>query len=107
MDYSILLLLIFNSLVIIGFNRITEYGLDVDRKPVDKDILWFVRWYSLKWIGRTLSKPICTCIVCMSSLHSVYVFWFVYDFTLINLYLWGIYMLSLAGIGSLYERFSD
>jgi len=106
-DYSIFATLILNALVIIGFNRITEYGLDVNRKPVDKELLWFVQWYSRKWIGEWWSKPICTCPVCMSSLHSLYVFWFAYDFTLYNLYLYALYVLALAGICTVYGRFFE
>jgi len=107
MDYTIFTILTLNFLLILGLNRTSEYGLDVDRKPIDKDMLWFIRWYSVKWLGKWWSKPICTCVVCMSSLHSVYIFWFAYDFTLHNLYLYTIYVLALAGIGALYERISD
>lgn len=104
MDYTIFPILILNFLALLGFNRITEYGHDVNKEPVDKEFLWFIRWYSIKWLGKTLSKPVCTCVVCMSSLHGLYVFWFAHDFTLHNLYIYGIYTLALAGIGAIYER---
>lgn len=105
MGYSIFILLLLNLLVIVGFERITQYGYDVDKKPVDKEALWFVRWYSKKWLGG-FSKPICTCIVCMSSLHSTYVFWPHFSFGWYNLYLYGVYVLALAGLSAIYDRFS-
>ena len=98
-----LLLLAFNLLVIIGINRITEYGHDVDGKPIDKEFAWFIRWYAKKWLG-WWAKPVCTCIVCMSSLHSLYIFWAFHGFVWFNLYLYVVYMLALAGISAIYER---
>jgi len=100
-----LLLLLLNLLVIVGFERVTRYGLDVNRKPMDKEALWFVRRYAKAWLGKW-SKPVCTCIVCMSSLHSVYIFWPVYGFEWYNLYLYAVYVLALAGLTAIYDRIS-
>ena len=71
---ELLILLFLNSLLIIGFNRATEY--DESNYVIEsKNILWFVRYYLIKTIGPFYTKPICSCVGCMASLHSIAPFW--------------------------------
>lgn len=74
-------------------------------------ILWFVRYYSLKYIGDKWSKPIITCPTCMSSFHSTY-FYFGYYFlmsgiTEMNFILYVPYVFTLAGLNTLVTSLID
>lgn len=39
-----------------------------------KNIFWKVKYFSLKYLGEFLAKPICTCPICMSSIHSIIIY---------------------------------
>lgn len=105
---DILLLLIINSFVCYGFYHATVYHTYeqvADIKPAaDKGVLWFVSY----WVKGTIwEKPVCNCLTCMASLHSVYVYWSFMDWTLDNLYVYPVYILSLAGFNTLLDVFTD
>lgn len=80
---EVLLLLWVNAFAIVGFYISTRYNVHPQGKKNedgadcygimkhDKMVLWFVRYYSLKWFGEWYSKPVCECVRCMSSLHSI------------------------------------
>lgn len=81
-----LLLAFCNSLLIIGLFESVQFEVDEYKKwkkpeelePGDfayKMIFYkFALWARIKF-GEFWSKPVITCCVCMSSLHSTYVFW--------------------------------
>lgn len=89
---SLLLLMFFNALYIVGFYRACEYsyhpeaiaGIDFIPEGSDENgiieeskmILWQVRHFCLNTFGDKWSKPVCTCISCMASLHSILPFCF-------------------------------
>lgn len=85
------ILALINVFVIVGFYKSTEFTLKDKNASITKDtkvsdiddkmLLWFVRFYAIKHLGR-LSKPITTCIFCMASLHSLYVYFSFYDFNM-------------------------
>lgn len=93
--------LILNALEITGFYIATWYKQadPKDHQPEEetKMAFWWVKFYSLKWLGPFLSKPICTCPPCMASLHSLW-FWMFFDFSPQMLAVFILYMLALCGL---------
>lgn len=102
MDYSILLLLILNSLYIFGFSTATDYEETVDFKPDpdDRQILWRISWY-LRDAPRWVQNPICYCVVCMASLHSWPYLLFHHELTLLNGATYIIYIFALSGFNAI------
>ena len=113
---ELLFILLINMLVIIGFNRATEFDfkqykrgdkMTTSRTRIEegsKMIFWFIRFYSLKYLGKFWSKPICTCPTCMASVHSTYVyafFLFMVHFQIEWIVFYPIYILALAGLSSI------
>ena len=97
---ELLLLLIFNSLYIFGFSSATEYGLNVDKEPNDKELLWFIRWY-LRNAPDWIQKPIFGCVVCMASVHSWPYLLFNHELTLLNGATYIIYIFALSGFNAI------
>jgi len=99
---EILLLLLFNSLYIFGFNNATRYTEDVDRQPDpnDREVLWFMRWW-LKDAPVWLKNPLFDCVVCMSSLHSWVYLVFNHELTLTNGITYIIYIFALSGFNKM------
>lgn len=89
---------------------------NMELKNVDTQynmILWFIRYYSLKYIGDYWSKPIITCPTCMASIHSTY---FYFSYVAINnsdesistiLIFYPAYVIALAGLNTLITSFID
>lgn len=109
---DLMLMGIFNAMVIFGVNKATffeychpdddaqfcdEYGVDKDSKMVG----WWLRYYSLKWCGQFLSKPLFTCPPCMASVWGTLVYWLSTPVTMNNLALWPLYILMLSGLVAL------
>lgn len=80
---GLLMLSYLNGLYIVGFYNACLFTFHPER-VVSKDgadslgvmndtkmIFWKLRYYSEKRLGYFWSKPICTCVSCMGSLHSV------------------------------------
>ncbi len=70
-----------------------------------KGILWFIdKWSKGKWFY----KPLCGCLPCMASFHSIYPYWiFMYACDEINLdalLYYPVYVLALSGINYLIDR---
>lgn len=69
-----------------------------------KEIFWFIKYYSKKWLGDYWCNPIACCPVCMSSLHSAWGWIPIYSilpFTWWLIYIHAIYILALAGLNKL------
>lgn len=123
MIYSILQLALINAFIIIGWywsalfdwNSNSTHTINlktVTTKDIDgesKMINWWIRFYSLKWFGEKWSKPIITCPVCMSSVHSIYIYWSLRPFntcsTFVEILLYILYILLVAGIGAVLIQF--
>jgi hypothetical protein len=94
-------LLAFNALEITGFYTATWYKqIDPKRHEPEEDtkeVLWWVKYYSLKTFGTYWSKPICTCPPCMASLHSLW-FWVFHSFTLQTVVIYIFYVFALCGV---------
>ena len=97
---ELIMLLLFNSLLIVGIYNAVDYELDVDKKPINKKILWFVSWHTRN-LSTWITNPIYGCILCMASFHSVYIYWFMYDFTIYNAVVYLFYIFALSGLNHL------
>ena len=105
---DLLILLLFNSALCFGFWNACNY--EPFKHPYQhgeeiKGVLWFIdKWSSDKWFY----KPLCGCLPCMASLHSIYPYW-VYMTITNNLYwysvaLYPVYVLALSGVNYLIDR---
>lgn len=115
LDLAILLL--FNSALCFGFWNAclyevkdggiqigSEYELELKKIEI-KGVLWRLeKWASNKWFY----KPLCGCISCMASLHSIYPYWtYMCATNSINLnavLFYPVYILALSGLNYLIER---
>lgn len=110
-------LLIGNTLFIIGlynaaaYRRCTDveqgqpycnkYGIDTE----SQNVLWFVQYYSLKYFGQYLSKPICTCPKCMASVWGTA--WYLAANGFDNLWMLPVYVLVLSGLVGIVSKFTN
>lgn len=105
---DLLILIIFNSLLCFGFWNACNY--EPYQHPYQnggevKGVLWFVeKWSKDKWFY----KPLCGCLPCMASFHSIYPYWiFMYMSNAINvnsLLFYPVYILALSGLNYLIDR---
>ena len=106
---TLILLAIVNGLMIIGFYEATQYKEENvitetgwGKKVTEKMALWFIPYYGNKIIPKFWTKPLYSCTVCMSSIHSSYVYWgFMYCANHINtiaIAVYACYILLLAGV---------
>ncbi len=101
---EIALLLILNSLVIIGLHRAALYYVNPEDGTIlqdSKGILWAVKFYTEKTFGEFYSKPLISCVSCMASVHSTYVYWaWVYftGFEMFHVALYLMYIPALSGL---------
>ena len=99
---ELLTLVFFNSLYICGLYNAVYYELDVNRKPINGEILWRVRWHTRK-LPDILRKPLTECIICMASVHS-YPYWLFNELNYLNLGIFILYIFALSGLnGLIYE----
>lgn len=107
---EILLLLLFNSLYIIGLWNSTDYSIqeDVDgRKTYKEGEILGKLGYHTRNLPEWLYKPLLGCVMCMASIHS-YPFWLINDFTLLNGCIWILYIFALSGLNLIiYERVTN
>jgi hypothetical protein len=118
--WQYLVLLILNSLLCIGIYKACDYELDRSQSLHGhhgihilrhgsvgaKSILWFIKFYGNKLFGETFMSPICGCVICMASIHSIYVFWSYHSFTLPNVVGFILYVFCLAGLNTINARFT-
>lgn len=68
---TLLITIIIASLAIMGVSYAMEFDLDENRKPVNKELLWFVKYYTLVVLNRCMlsyfAKPLVLCTICMAS----------------------------------------
>jgi len=91
---SIFLLLIFNTLFIIGVWQATKPG----------NILGFINYYD---ISEDLAKPLFKCPKCMASIHSILPFWIFAPFGWSSLLIYFFYIFALAGAVSAITNLID
>ncbi len=79
---EILLVLLFNSLAIIGLHYALQYD-EVHGEIFNQQVLWRIHYYAKKWLGEHWSKPFGGCVVCMASVWSLPVYFYFFDFGLL------------------------
>lgn len=63
------------SLFIYGLNFVVDYEQGDDFKLNGYyNLLWKLKFYSLKYIGEYWSRPLLTCPVCMASFHTIWLY---------------------------------
>jgi len=87
---NILLLLVINSLFIVGFHQSTHEG---EINSWVSDLLD----NAPEWV----KKPLYACPTCMASIHSIYVYWYNYEFNLHNGLVYIIYVFGLSALNTL------
>jgi len=103
-------LLFFNALVIWGFYFACQFEnheqydlLSKDQRlnfaePRGKMIFWWVRYY---WRGSDFwAKPVFTCVMCMSSFHSILPYFYTYGINAESLIEYPFYVMALAGLNA-------
>lgn len=104
---DILILILINSAVCFGFwNACLYVKLDeLNGVEEQKGALWFIEKYSN---GKWFYKPLCGCLPCMASLHSIYPYWtymlFTDNLTIGALIFYPVYVLALSGVNYLIDR---
>lgn len=101
---ELILMGIANSVIIVGWHKITYYEIDLSHQ-IDKDskmFLWRVRKFFSGFISEWEMKPLFTCIVCMASIHGSWFYWLCQPFTIESLKWWIPYMIGLAGYNYVY-----
>lgn len=111
---NLFLLLIINSFICLGLYRSwqfevksqsigecgeTLYEIDEDTKG----ILWRYKFDFLDEIPYRLSKPFGNCLTCMASIFGAAPFFYYYGFTYWLFY--PIYVIALAGLNSILDKF--
>ena len=99
-----IILLIFNSLFIVGLYKSMDYEIDENGKPCNRMILWFIPHYT-KWLPEVIQTPLYNCIKCMASIHGFYIFWYFYPFELKFVLLYIFYTFALTGLNSINEQY--
>lgn len=94
-----LLILLFNSLFIIGLHYTLQYD-EVDGEVFNAQILWRIKYYAVKFLGDYWSKPFGGCMICMSALWSVPVYFAYFD----SIYFYPLYIFALAGVNRILIR---
>lgn len=87
---DLLILLILNSFFIVGFHITTQEG-EIN-SWVDNLLFAAPEW---------VKKPLYSCPTCMSSLHSIYIFWYNYEFNQANILLYIVYVFALCALNTL------
>jgi hypothetical protein len=106
-DFSIMLVI--GCLFCIGIQAITEYEEDKNGNISDKMILWKLRFYSIKYLGVWLSKPLFLCLPCMASIVGTIIF---FTFSLVFfqnvcIFAWPLYCITLSGLNYVIQRYID
>lgn len=96
-DYLVLLIL--NCLFCAGFHILTRH--EVVEDVHHKQPLWWVDQWCRFFFGDNFTKPVCSCLVCMSSLHSIAPFWTQHVPTPTNVLIYLSYVIALAGLNAI------
>lgn len=91
---DLLLLMVLNALVIVGFYLSTGNDM-IFEKPA--------RWIETK-ISYTLTKPLFNCPTCMASVHSILPFWLCHDFSYANMVTYLFYIPALSAVSTFFSN---
>jgi hypothetical protein len=96
--------------VIFGLNYAYQFDYIFGKGIKNKNILWFAKYFFIHKIGinEFWQKPLFDCVVCMSSVYSLPVFWWFYEGYGVNFHTIGLYLIyipALAGLNYLIGKF--
>lgn len=97
-------LLLMNVLLCVGFHVLTRYNESQLVAENFKQPLWFIAAGARK-ISPIFAKPVCDCLVCMASLHSILPYWFIHAWDTDTLLVYPAYVIALAGANALVEPY--
>jgi len=114
---DIIILILINSALCFGFWNACYYEIKkgslqagsefahIEKGEEIKGVLWFIdKWAKNKWFY----KPLCGCLPCMASFHSIYPYWtYMYATNCLNLnaiLFYPVYILALSGVNYLIDR---
>lgn len=106
---QVVLMLIFNSLWIMGIHKLFYFEqMDGSVDEYSKSVLWYPHYRLSLVVPRFWLKPLFACPPCMSSVHSLYIYFPVIIYMgLLSwkaLLLWPVYAVVLCGIISVLNR---
>lgn len=90
---SLLLLLAFNELLIVGVWISTDRGMIFEKLGEWIEVLVSDYW----------QKPLVSCLACMASVHSTYVYWSFMEWEWRSLWVYPFYVFALCGLGKLVD----
>lgn len=109
---NLLLLGLINSLIIFGFYEATAY--DTKRGKYDQENSNILGWFAFKGdklLPYLLREPLWDCRLCMSSFHSLYIYWgymwITDELVWTSLIVYPAYVLMLAGINAIIMSLKD
>ncbi len=89
-----------NAFLIIGFYLSCSYN-EHEGQIYDKMILWRFHKWVRSIVGDWWAKPVCGCVPCMASLHSIIPFLIIANNNNLPLWIWPLYALTVSGIAKL------
>lgn len=98
---------IITSLAIVGIYNSTQYELDKDGNPTEKNILWFVRYYVDKYIGEPLGKPIILCPRCMASFWGVVFYFAIFRHSIDNIFGFVVFVFVVSALNSIFIKLTE
>lgn len=122
-DY--ILLILWSSLFIFGWDYATLYTKNIENKvvgdktipiehyPLDtkKEIAWWFRYYTRN-LPTYIKKPLITCVMCMASLYGSLFYW-VYvlntekPITSLTLVLWVVTVVAISGLNRILKQIAQ
>lgn len=116
-NYLELLILAFiNSLFIVAIWRAAHFeylitDAEYANPPLDWEATGVLGPIHEYFQNRWWTKPVFSCLACMASVHSLYVFWpvmwFVYGFHVEHIYVYLVYIPVVSAMNVLINRFSE
>lgn len=107
------ILLVFNSFLCLGVWNAANYEVkrvwNETKSKWDNEEVKGVLWFLQKWtVNKWYHKPICGCLPCMASFHSIYPYLtYMYAANAINIHallFYPVYVLALSGLNRLIEE---
>lgn len=116
----LILLAVCNALYIVGLHKAAEYelykddtGRDINPAILGYDadnsmILGRLHYFCFRWFGLNWCKPLFSCVPCMASVHSLYIFWgallFLFSFQPLMVLLYVVYIPVVSALAQVAQR---
>lgn len=105
----VILLIIANAFWITGIHKLFYFEqMDGDVDPYSKNLLWYPGYKVYKAVGHFWSKPLFLCPPCMSSVHTLYIYfpalYITGNLTSLTALSWVVYAVIVCGVVSFINR---